>query len=277
MTRREILQLVRSAAEPLYGAGEAGSVARMVLEELGGVSWSESILRPDEECEIEDFSRIADEIKRGRPIQYIIGRAEFCDLSMVVREGVLIPRPESEELVRWVVGECRGDERVLDLCSGSGALAIAISCKLADAEVSAVELSDEALAIAKENIERLAPSVKLIKGDVLEVERLLDGSYSVIVANPPYIPCSERVDMRTNVVDYEPSMALFVPDDDPLLFYRSIAKSGLKLLKSGGKIYFEVHENFASQTAEMMAEMGYRVEIRADINDKPRMVCGVRG
>lgn len=276
MTRCEILQSVKIAAEPLYGADEAASIARMVLEELGGVSWSESILRPDEECEIEGFDKIVEDIERGRPIQYIIGVAEFCSLSMTVREGVLIPRPESEELVNWVVSECRGGEKILDLCSGSGALAIAISSKLRDAEVCAVELSDDALAIAKENIERLAPRVKLVKGDVLEVEGFVDGSYNVIVANPPYIPCSEIVTMRKNVVDFEPSMALFVPDNDPLLFYRSIAKSGLKLLKSGGKIYFEVHENFATQTAEMMEELGYKTTIRRDINDKPRMVCGAK-
>ncbi len=278
MNRREIFHQVTSAAEPLYGRGEAEQIARIVIEELGGVSWSRYILEPNGECEVADIDVVIKDIERGRPIQYIIGRVEFCNLEFNIREGALIPRPESEELINWIVSESvkRQKLRIIDLCSGSGALAVALSCKLPQAEVSAVELSDDALSIANENIERLAPRVKLINGDVLKVKKFIDGEYDIIVSNPPYIPECEREQMHTNVVDHEPSMALFVPNDDPLLFYRSIAISALDLLSSGGRLYFEVHENYATSTAEMMEQLGYRVELRRDINDKDRMICGAR-
>lgn len=203
-------------------------------------------------------------------------------MRFTVREGVLIPRPESEELIRWIT-EDESNERgeILDIGTGSGALAIALSRSLPHHQTTAIEISDKAIEIARENIERLSPNrVTIIKGDALRgVENFTpEGKrYDVIVSNPPYIPQNEEAEMRINVTRYEPHLALFVPDDDPLLFYRTIARSAKQLLKKEGKLYFEIHENFATQTKEMLRGEGYKkVEIRLDINDKARMICAQR-
>ncbi len=278
MNRRELSKHLAKIAEPIYGEQEARQIARMVLEEVGGVTFTQLITEPDAECEIEELERIEREIAEGRPIQYIIGEADFCGLRFGVREGVLIPRPESEELVSWIASESRGEERILDIGTGSGALAISLSHMLPKAEVLAVDISKEALEIARENGARLAPNVKFSEGDALNgIENFVGGEFDIIVSNPPYIPQREEADMRPNVVDYEPHLALFVPDDDPLLFYRVIAQSANKLLVEGGKLYYEIHEGFANETTQMLNAEGFKsVEIRKDINDKARMICAKR-
>lgn len=278
MKRSALASHLASIAEPLYGQQEAKQIARMILEEVAGVTFTQLIADPDAECEIERLPQIEKELATGRPIQYIIGEADFCGLRIAVREGVLIPRPESEELVSWVVSEARGDERIIDIGTGSGALAISLSSALPDADVTGVDISNEALEIARENGLRLAPKVKFIKGNALEgIERVINSEVDVIISNPPYIPQCEQGDMRSNVVDFEPHLALFVPDDDPLLFYRKIAQSAKTLLRKGGKLYYEIHENFAEQTAQMLSDKGFtEVTIRKDINEKARMICAKR-
>lgn len=279
MTRQEFYRDIYRLAEPIYGSGEASQIAYMLADEVAGLSRSEMILHPEREIEVEprEVERIKRELTAERPVQYIIGEAEFCDLRLKVREGVLIPRPESEELVRWA---CElipqgGEGRAIDIGSGSGALSIALSVARPGYEVTGVDISTEALAIARENGERLAPSVRFIEGNALAgVERSVEGEFDLIISNPPYIPNSEVDTMRPNVTEYEPHLALFVPDDDPLIFYRAIAHSALKLLSKGGYLLFEIHENFAEQTRDMLLEMGYpSASIRLDINDKPRMIC----
>ncbi len=275
MTRRELYHEIIRLAEPIYGAREASQIARMILCEMLGVDRTALVVEPDAEVEIEQ--RVLREVGEGRPIQYIIGEAEFCDMRFVVREGVLIPRPESEELVRWIVEEQSGGD-ILDIGTGSGALAIALRVALPDARVTALEISPEAREIARENIARLASDVTLVEGDALRgVEHFVDGEFDVILSNPPYIPMREEVDMRCNVTDYEPHLALFVPDDDPLIFYRAIARSAQLLLREGGALYFEIHENFAREMEQMLRDEGYNeVGLRLDINDKARMICARR-
>ncbi len=279
MRRRELLQHLTSLAEPIYGVQEATQIARMILEEIGGVSRTQLIVDAEAECEIENLQQIEAELTSGRPIQYIIGEADFCGLRLKVREGVLIPRPESEELIAWIVSEARGDERILDIGTGSGALALALSCALKNSDITAVDISKEALQIARESGKRLASRVKFVEGDALAgVERVVSGEFDIIVSNPPYIPQCEQSDMRINVVNFEPHIALFVPDDDPLLFYRKIARSARNLLSEGGKLYYEIHENFAQQTAQMLNSEGFKeMTIRKDINEKARMICAKRG
>lgn len=281
MTRRELYKEMRRLAEPIYGAREATQIARIIAEERLGWSRMDLILSPEEGCGISDeqAQQILDQIAEARPVQYIVGEAEFCDFRVVVREGALIPRPESEELVRWIVSDNKQSSgRILDIGTGSGALAIALARSLPRYEVEALDLSQEALSIARENGLRLAPRVEFVRGDVLQgVENYLDGYYDIIVSNPPYIPQGEESQMRINVTKYEPHMALFVPDDDPLLFYRAIARSAQGLLTSGGSLYFEIHEGYAIETREMLRSEGYSsVEIRQDINDKARMICAQR-
>ncbi len=278
MKRREFFDYITSLGEPIYGRREAAQIARMLLEEMCGICRTELLLAPNEEVILERADEVCRDIAAGRPIQYIIGEADFCDFRIVVREGVLIPRPESEELVRWIECETEPYARLLDIGTGSGALAIALSRSIKGAEVIAIDISQEALNIASENIKRLAPTVRLLRGDALAgVECVVDGEFDVILSNPPYIPQSEVSYMRVNVTAYEPHLALFVPDDDPLIFYRHIAKSALKLLKPNGKLYFEIHETLHQQMTDMLRGVGYaHVECRLDINDKPRMICARR-
>ncbi len=292
MTQGELYKYLRRHTEPIYGELEATQIVNMIFEELWGVSRMKMLLDREEISPIstERAEEIAQEIATGRPVQYIIGEAEFCDMRFVVREGVLIPRPESEELIRWIVDE-NIDKRgcsVLDVGTGSGALAISLSLKLSDSEVAAVDISRDALSIAQENIDRLSAKVKLIEGDALRgVENYIEGEvgkefdtfemFDIIVSNPPYIPRSEESQMRINVTQHEPHLALFVPDEDPLIFYRAIARSAQKLLREEGVLYFEIHENFAIETREMLHNEGYtHVEIRRDINEKERMICARR-
>lgn len=276
-TRRELLKALAQVCEPIYGPQEAATIARMVLSELGGVSQAALIADPEASIEIPDFEAISDSLRAGRPVQYLLGHCEFCELDFRVREGCLIPRPETEELVYNIRHHNRSARRILDIGTGSGCIAIALKKLLPEAEVTALDYSVEALEIARENATHLDCEVRFIEGDALKLEESLSGPFDLIVSNPPYIPQSESERMRRNVLDYEPHEALFVPDQDPLRFYRAIGRSALKLLTDEGSLWFEVHEEFADQTAEMLRLEGFsRVEILLDLNDKKRMVWSRR-
>lgn len=275
MQRVELYNLLSSTAEPLYGAREAEQIARMILSEVAGVSTTHLILEPNKECKIENLDTIISELTAGRPVQYIIGEADFCSYRFVVREGVLIPRPETEELVFRIIEECEASPRILDVGCGSGAIAISLAKSIPNSQVWAVDISKEALAVSRENNARLEAGVNIIEADALNgVENTLDGKFDIIVSNPPYIPYSEQEDMRDNVLNYEPHLALFVEDDNPLIFYRAIATSAQMLLHSGALLYFEIHEDLWSDVVDMLREMGYiGVTMIRDINEKPRIVC----
>ncbi len=281
MTNREFYSDIRRHGEPIYGSREASQIAHIIMDELLGVDRMELLRSPDAEAPLSDerCREIVREVGEGRPVQYIVGEADFCDFRLVVREGCLIPRPESEELVRWVTAHNQeANLNVLDIGTGSGALAIALRRALPNSRVTALDLSTEALDIARHNAERLAADINFVHGDALHgAEHYVDGEFNVIISNPPYIPRSEADAMRCNVTHYEPHMALFVSDDDPLLFYRSIARSALLLLADGGSLYFEIHESYADDMESMLRAEGYgSVELRLDINDKPRMICARR-
>ncbi len=275
MHRREIFNLLSATAEPIYGAREAQQIARMILEEVAHVSPTELILNPGAECKIERLDQIIEELSSSRPVQYIIGSADFCGYSFIVREGVLIPRPETEELVFRIVEETHPAPRILDVGCGSGAIAISLAKLIPSADVTALDISDKALAITKENNDNLGTHISIIEGDALEgVENYVEGKFDIIVSNPPYIPASEAELMRPNVLDYEPEGALFVDDDNPLIFYRAIARSAQTLLHSEGLLYFEIHEDFAQEMVDMLHQMGYiGIAVMRDINNKARMVC----
>ncbi len=279
MLRVDIFNLLVATAEPLYGAREAEQIARMILDEMGGVSTTSLILEPNAECEIEHLDTIVEELAAGRPVQYIIGEADFAGYRFKVREGVLIPRPETEELIFRVLEEATPSSRILDIGCGSGAIAISLAKSLGSAEVWGVDISEEALEIARENNYELGTNVNFAEADALEgVENYVDGEFDIVVSNPPYIPQSEIDNMRPNVVDFEPHLALFVEDDDPLIFYREIARSSRVLLKAGGLLYFEIHEIFGREMVDMLCDMGFKeVCLINDINDKARIVCAERG
>lgn len=276
-TRRDVYNELCEAARGLYGEDEARQIARMVLESRG-VAYNRLLVEPNEELQIDDLERIVADIRRWRPVQHIIGVADFADMELEVTPDVLIPRPETEELVAWVAEDATPGACIVDVCTGSGCIALALARVVPDSRVWAIDLSPEALAVARRNAERYAPDVRFIEADAIgDFAAVVGESVDVVVSNPPYIPTSDRVSMRPNVLDYEPRMALFVADDDPLLFYRAIARTSRRMLRDGGRLYFEIYELFSLDVMAMLEREGYRdVVVREDFRGKKRMVCAVK-
>ena len=274
-TRRETLLKISDAITELYGEIEARQIAEMVVLECGGITRNQLLVEPNKEIEIRDLDRIISELRAWRPVQYVIGRAEFDGLEFEVAEGVLIPRPETEELVEWIASEAAADARILDVGTGSGCIAISLSRRVQNSRLWALDISLEALDIARRNGQKYAPKVEFLHGDALaDFSTLVAEKLDVVVSNPPYIPQSDEPTMRRNVTDYEPETALFVEDSDPLIFYRSIARVARKMLKPGGKLYFEIYELYAAQMRAMLESEGYvDVVVREDFRGKERMVC----
>lgn len=276
MIIRHIIRTIRDAVEPLYGIREAESIARMVVCEKLAYNLSQLVAHYDEECEIADLMSVVAELQSGRPVQYVLGKAEFCDMEFEVAEGVLIPRPETEELVYRIAETAERGARILDIGTGSGAIAIALAKLIKGSEVVAIDISQEALQIAKRNAERLGARVEFVEADALGNLSAL-GTFDIIVSNPPYIPQSDIVDMRKNVVDFEPHTALFVPDDDILKFYRATADNATNMLREGGSLWFEIYEKAGEEVCSMLCEKGFsQTELIEDANLKPRMVWSRR-
>ena len=274
-TRRDIFLQLRDVARELYGDDEGRQIAEMIVLAKGAITRNDLLIEYGEELEINDIDRIIAELREWRPVQYIIGVASFDDMELEVSEGVLIPRPETEELVEWVAAEAPHGANIVDVCTGSGCIAIALSRRVKSSRVWGIDISQDALAIAHRNVAKYAPSVELVEGDALgDFSQLIDGEIDAVVSNPPYIPKSDSKLMRRNVTEHEPEIALFVEDSDPLLFYRSIARTALRVLRSGGKLYFEIYENFATEMVDMLTTEGYsNIVVREDFRAKQRMVC----
>ena len=246
-----------AAAEPLYGIDEARQIARIILCDKCGISLSEILVHPDGDATLDDIDSIEADIAAWRPVQYITGRTEFCGLDMVVREGVLIPRPETEELVETIRREAAPASRILDVGTGSGCIAIAIARALPFAHVQATDISDEALAIARENSRTLGTHVDFRLEDILKAPAPAPDSLDIVVSNPPYVLHSEAAGMDERVVGHEPAQALFVPDDNPLLFYRAIGAYAATALRKGGAIFFEINSRFPRQVCSVLQDLGF--------------------
>lgn len=273
-TRREIFRALTEAGAELYGEAEARQIAEMVLESRG-VPRNMLLVDPNEEQQFPDLDSVINDIRAWRPVQYIIGTAEFAGMDFEVSDAVLIPRPETEELVDWVASEVGDRASILDVGTGSGCIAIALSRAVSGSSVWALDISADALAVARRNGAKYAPDVRFVEGDALsDFSALFAEKFDIVVSNPPYIPDSDSRLMRRNVTDYEPHTALFVPDNDPLLFYRSIARTAVKMLKAEGKLYFEIYESLADEMQRMLRAEGYEeIVVREDFRGKPRMIC----
>lgn len=273
-TRREIFRALTEAGAELYGEAEARQIAEMVLESRG-VSRNMLLVDSNEELQFPDLDSVINDIRAWRPVQYIIGTAEFAGVDFEVSDAVLIPRPETEELVDWIASEVGDSASILDVGTGSGCIAIALSRAVSGSSVWALDISADALAVARRNGTKYAPDVSFVEGDALsDFSALFAEKFDIVVSNPPYIPDSDSRLMRRNVTDYEPHTALFVPDNDPLLFYRSIARTALKMLKAEGKLYFEIYESLADEMQRMLHDEGYEeIVVREDFRGKPRMIC----
>lgn len=276
MTLRQTIHLIRDAVVPIYGEREAEMIARMVVCDRLSYNFSQLVAHYDDECEIENIESTINKLQSGRPVQYVLGKAEFCDFVFEVAEGVLIPRPETEELVYRIAENATRGARILDIGTGSGAIAISLAKLVKESEVVAIDISPKALNIAKLNAERLGAEVKFVEADALGDLSYL-GEFDIIVSNPPYIPQSDIVDMRKNVVDFEPHTALFVPDDDVLKFYVATANNAQKMLQEDGSLWFEIYEKAGEMLCQMLCEKGFgQTELIEDANLKPRMVWSRR-
>lgn len=261
-------------------AEETQQLAYRVLEHELGLSTTEILMEKD--IEVSDdlrkkLNHTAGRLNNHEPLQYILGDEEFMGRRFLVTPAVLIPRPETEELVRLVpfpppVSDDKAPIKILDIGTGSGCIAISLKSLMPQAEVYASDISDEALAVAKKNIERLEPQVKLIKHDILKDDIPLS-ELDIIVSNPPYVAQHEKKSMQPHVVDHEPHLALFVPDDDPLIFYKAIASRGKRGLKSGGKVVVEINAALGESTAAVFETEGYSdISLSKDINGKDRFI-----
>jgi release factor glutamine methyltransferase len=265
---------------------EISSIAFLVLENLFHVSKTDIFAGKPIEVSAHAAARLADIVQRlnhHEPVQYILGEADFFERKFKVTPAVLIPRPETEELVREVltfVHSRRGASqliepiKILDIGTGSGCIAITLSAEIAKAEVYATDVSTEALAIAQKNSQHLAARVSFIAHDILKEDISMD-ALDVVVSNPPYISVREKDEMKVNVVRHEPHLALFVPEQDPLIFYQAITKKSMKALKTGGKLFVEINERYGDEVMSMFLNTGFKdVKIVKDLSGKDRIVTG---
>lgn len=276
-----IVREIRDALRGYYPDSEALSLARILLVETFGFSTLELYGGKDREFsgnEKEVLDEMMARLQKNEPIQYIIGRETFCGMTFEVDRNVLIPRPETRELVEWIVADCQGKRgcRLLDVGTGSGCISVSLAKLLPDSVVEAWDISEGALDVARRNCFRNGVEVDFRLQDVLKAEPG-ETRFDVIVSNPPYITEKEKADMEANVLDWEPSTALFVPDADPLLFYRKIAELGLALLYEGGSLYFEINRAYGEETLAMLDGLGYKeLEIRKDSWGNDRMIKAKR-
>lgn len=276
-----IVYEIREALRGYYPESEALSLAKMLLVEVFGFSTLELYGGKDKEISGKHrdvLNEMIARLRKNEPIQYIIGEESFCGLPFEVGRGVLIPRPETRELVEWVAGDGTGKEglRVLDVGTGSGCIAVTLAKRLLRPEVEAWDISEEALAIARRNATRHEAEVLFRRQDVWQAVPE-DRLYDVMVSNPPYIAEKEKAEMEANVLDWEPSTALFVPDDDPLCFYRRIAALGRVLLQEGGALYFEINRAYGGAMVALLEGMKYKqVELRKDTFGNDRMIKAIR-
>ena len=288
---------------PLYDAGEAQAIVRTVLDVKYGMTLTDIIcgkvneISADEERKLEE---IIIRLQKGEPVQYVLGEADFAGRIFHVEPGVLIPRPETAELCQWIEedmieksivssGDSSEDSpedssgnspqatddarRILDICTGSGCIAITLGLNIPNSEVTGWDISEDALRIAQGNVEMLkARNVRIEYQDALALPKAAEAA-DLIVSNPPYICEKEKADMEKNVLEHEPSLALFVPDEDPLKFYRAIAEYASSALKSGGTLYFEINPIYEKETREMLLKLDFKdIETKEDAFGKKRMM-----
>ena len=287
---------------PLYDAGEAQAIVRTVLDVEYGMTLTDIIcgkvneLSSDEERNLEE---IIIRLQKGEPVQYVLGEADFAGRTFHVEPGVLIPRPETAELCQWIEEEVSSldaddPKQILDICTGSGCIAITLGLTIPNSEVTGWDISEDALRIAQGNVEMLkARNVRIEYQDALMLpkaaeaaeaaeiseaaESSLSKGWNIIVSNPPYICEKEKADMEKNVLEHEPSIALFVPDEEPLKFYRAIAEYASSALKTGGALYFEINPIYEKETREMLQDLGFKdIETKEDAYGKKRMMKAMK-
>ncbi|MCM0668339.1 peptide chain release factor N(5)-glutamine methyltransferase [Flavobacterium tyrosinilyticum] len=267
---------------PFYDAYEAESFFYLILEDKHQLRQIDLALNHELVFDENDFviwDEILQHLKKEVPIQYLLGKTHFYGLDFEVNENVLIPRPETEELVEWIINENASPEKskkikILDIGTGSGCIAISLAKNLPNAEVVAIDVSKKAIETAKRNAVRNNVDVTFVMQDILKEEELRC-QFDVIVSNPPYVRNLEKAEIKKNVLDYEPHLALFVEDHDALIFYRKIASLAKNALVEKGKLYFEINQYLGKEMTDLLESMDFKsVELRKDIYDNERMIKG---
>lgn len=277
---------------PMYDEQEIESFFSIVLEKIHKLKRIDLALNPEavmDYNQLRQWKSIVSDLKLQKPIQYILGETEFYGLPFLVNENTLIPRPETEELVEWIVKEERSGKReagsltILDIGTGTGCIAVSLAKNILNAEVFAIDVSDKALNTASTNAERNKAKVTFILADILKIDTLqqlpssisdLPSSFDIIVSNPPYVRNLEKAEIKPNVLEYEPHLALFVEDTDALLFYRKIAQLAQESLNLNGKLYFEINQYLGKETVALLENLGFKnIELKKDIYGNDRMVA----
>ncbi|MGP8216016.1 MAG: peptide chain release factor N(5)-glutamine methyltransferase [Bacteroidia bacterium] len=283
MTYSELRHIFEIELNDFYSSGEIKNLFFYILSDILQISKITIISKPSNQIDENNSQRvlnILEGLKKKIPVQYLLGRVNFYGMELEINPSVLIPRPETEELVEWIINEYKGKKiNILDICTGSGCIALALKKNLPRCNITAADVSEGALETAAHNAEKLGLEIEIVKGDALNLDEGLNApDFDVIVSNPPYIKNSEKNQVQENVLMYEPHIALFVPDSNPLKFYEAIARfaigRGTKFRARHTIIlYFEIHEDRAEQLKHLFKEMGFTdIEVRKDMNGKDRMM-----
>jgi release factor glutamine methyltransferase len=283
MTIQEAEKKIRTTLSKIYDEGESAAISDWVIEHETGAKRSEWLARPNMQLPVEKENILNSHLQkllRHEPVQYVLNETWFCGLKFFVNNNVLIPRPETEELVEWVIANCKFPVdrlSILDIGSGSGCISVSLKRKLRKAEVWGCDVSGEALEVARRNASSLNAAVNYRHLDFLDRQLWHTfPRFDIIISNPPYVPESDKAEMQPNVLAHEPHTALFVPDENALIFYEAIAEFASSHLTENGTIYTEIHENLAQGVINIFAKHGFITEIKKDMQGKDRMTRSTR-
>lgn len=278
-TLKDIRNYLKHELQEIYPEQEIVAITNLIIKTEFGIDRLHLLLDPASEISVSDAKKIIEitkELKTGKPVQYVLGETEFYNCSIKVNDKTLIPRPETEELVDIILSENKGFKgRLIDFGTGSGCIAIALKKVLKDATVTGIEISGEAIEVASSNAVLNKTNVLFLQGDIFDFDTATVARADIIVSNPPYVTEAEKKQMNLNVLNFEPHNALFVTDEDPLVFYRAILDLSIRILNPGGRIYFEINEKKGDEIISLMKTKGYsEVVVEDDINGKNRFVKG---
>lgn len=274
-----IIKTIKSELKNLYNDNEINVLINDIVEFVSGLTKTQRLINTEykfTEEQVNEVQQILERLKKNEPIQYVLGKTFFYDLEFDVTPDVLIPRPETEELVDWIIKEhMHREPRIIDVGTGSGCIAISLAKNIQKGRVEAVDISEAAIKVASRNaLKNKVENIQFRQVDILGyVPPSFDGKYDIIVSNPPYVTEGEKELMEANVLEYEPENAIFVNNPDALLFYKAIAEFGKSYLKPNGRLYFEINEKFGQEISEHLSSLGYKsIVLKKDINEKDRMI-----
>lgn len=277
---KDIVRFAQEELAEMYPKEDISSLIYALLKRFGGIGFVKALSEPEltvSESELLKIHFAIKDLKQYRPLQYILGSCDFLNVNILLSHKVLIPRPETEEMVGLIIKENKSKRglTIADFGCGSGCIAVALAKNLSESRVFAFDISDEALEQTKANSEHNDVRVEVIKADMNDA-LAINECFDIIVSNPPYVRECEKTQMKANVLDYEPHTALFVPNENPLIFYRNIASIAQSSLKTGGKLYLEINEALGEETEVIFKNLGYKTEIRKDFRDKCRMLFATK-